>query len=265
MLIIFCGIPGAGKSEIAYSAAKKLELQHKMPALVVGTDNIREMIPADTEKFNPIHEPFIRNTMKELIKLALKAGYVAICDDTNYYTTMRRDLIRIAQKLRVPYKIVFIQCSTEIALKRNKQRGEPIPPEVISDISRKFDIPGKYRWDRPNLIIDSGSTDPGKAGTLIASAFVELFKREKGEKVCEIKKRKLRPKITRAEKIDVMTRRVMSELMKKYKSKELGQKLSKLRREIIQTALSKTMKIEQAKTLFVGKAKKLLKEHHKVF
>lgn len=260
MLIIFCGIPGAGKSEIAYSAAKKLELQHKMPALVVGTDNIREMIPADTEKFNPIHEPFIRNTMKELIKLALKAEYVTICDDTNYYTTMRRDLIRIAQKLKVPYKIVFIQCPTEIALKRNKQRGEPIPPEVISDISRKFDIPGKYRWDRPNLIIDSGSADPKEAGNAIVSAFAnELSKWKRGERVCEIKKEKVRPKIVLAEKIDVITRRVMSEIMKKSRSKELGKKLSKMRKEVIQTALSEKMKTEEAKKLFLNKAKKLFK------
>ena len=261
MLIIFCGIPGAGKSLIAQEVAKKLELNYKLPTLVVGTDSIRRMIPATFEKFNPAHEPFIRNTMKELVKIALKAGYVTICDDANYYASMRRDLIRITQKLKIPYKIVFIQCLKEVALKRNKERGEPIPSHVINNIARKFDTPGRYKWDKPSLIIESDKVNSKKAGALIVSNFAKkLLKRESGA-ICHVKKKlKMRPKITRIEKIDISTRKVMSKLIKQFKSKELAQILSKLRKNILQSALSKKMTLTQAEELFEKKGRELLEQ-----
>ena len=67
LLIILCGIPCSGKSEVAVRTAKELEFNRGLPTIVVDPDKIREMIPALSERFNPERESFANSLALTLI------------------------------------------------------------------------------------------------------------------------------------------------------------------------------------------------------
>ena len=92
MLIILTGLPGVGKSTFSKNLAKTLS-RYNIDVIVLGSDLIRESFPIWKETY----EEFIRKATYSLIDNALK-HYWVIVDDTNYYNSMRRDLINIAKK-----------------------------------------------------------------------------------------------------------------------------------------------------------------------
>lgn len=91
MLIILTGLPGVGKSTFSKNLAKILS-KNNIDVIVLGSDLIRESFPVWKEKY----EEFIKKSTYRLIDSALK-NYWVIVDDTNYYNSMRRDLINIAK------------------------------------------------------------------------------------------------------------------------------------------------------------------------
>ncbi|ACV25342.1 L-seryl-tRNA(Sec) kinase [Methanocaldococcus fervens] len=150
MLIILTGLPGAGKSTFSKNLAKILS-KNNIDVIVLGSDLIRESFPIWKEKY----EEFIRKATYSLIDNALK-DYWVIVDDTNYYNSMRRDLINIAKKYNKNYAIIYLKAPLDVLIERNIMRGEKIPNEVIKKMYEKFDEPGKkYKWDEPFLTIDT--------------------------------------------------------------------------------------------------------------
>ncbi|XRO76224.1 L-seryl-tRNA(Sec) kinase [Methanocaldococcus sp. 10A] len=150
MLIILTGLPGAGKSTFSKNLAKILS-KNNIDVIILGSDLIRESFPIWKKKY----EEFIRKETYRLINSALK-HYWVIVDDTNYYNSMRRDLINIAKKYNKNYAIIYLKAPLDVLIKRNIERGEKIPNEVIKKMYEKYDEPGKkYRWDEPFLIIDT--------------------------------------------------------------------------------------------------------------
>jgi len=83
----------------------------------------------------------------ELVKKTLKEGHIVISDDLNYYTSMRHDLKRIAEDMKINFFIIHISTPISVCLKWNENRGNPIPSKIIKDINKKFDNFGKYNWE----------------------------------------------------------------------------------------------------------------------
>jgi tRNA uridine 5-carbamoylmethylation protein Kti12 len=76
---------------------------------------------------------------------------------------MRHDLKSIADDLGTNFYIIHISTPLELCLKRNENRGKPIPNTVIQKIHNKFDNFKKYRWDYPLKTYNSTqSSDPVK-------------------------------------------------------------------------------------------------------
>ncbi len=150
MLIILTGLPGVGKSTFAKNLAR--ELANYKDIIILGSDLIRECFPV----WKVEYEDFIKENIYMLIDNALKHYYWVIVDDTNYYNSIRRDLINIAKKHNKKYVIIYLYAPLDIILERNKERGYKVPNEVILNIYKKYDIPGKkYSWDRAFLEIDT--------------------------------------------------------------------------------------------------------------
>ncbi len=152
MLIILVGLPSVGKSTFSERVGHILSDKYNYDVFIVGTDMIREGFP----KWKPDYENFISNMFYQLVENSLKNNYLTIVDDTNYYNSKRRDLIKIAKRLGKKYIIIYLYASIDTIIKRNINRGEKVPKDVIIDMYKKLDKPGiKYKWDRPHIILNT--------------------------------------------------------------------------------------------------------------
>lgn len=252
LLIIFCGIPSIGKTLIARRLAIELE-KNDNPTFVIGSDDIRRLVPAHEESFDPLREAFIRETTLHLIDYLLMKDKTVISDDTNYYNAMRRDLIEIAKKNKVEYAIVYVQAPIDLALKWNKERGEPIPPEVIQRIHNRFDVPGKkYRWDQPIASIDTSTVQLEDAVKNILGKLREM----KSPKMANVKPSDYEP--GKYEEIDRLTRKIIGKIMVEKGDKSLARRLSSIRKSFVKEAVEKNLSPTQVESEFIKRIKSVV-------
>lgn len=265
LLIILSGLPCSGKSQVAATVAKELELNHRLNTIVVDPDKIREMIPALAERFNPERESFVNSLALNLIEESLKRRNIVISDDLNYYESTRHRLVQAARKHRAEYIIVYLTVSVEVAQSRNAARGNPIPQETITGIANKFDQPGaKYQWDRPSLIVDSEKVDPEDAAKRVLQIALSKIKgKHPRDKVSTLsykserrRSRTQRPSFT--ETLDESTRRILNEMFSSRKlDVRLSKEVSKLRRTFLSQMSMKPISIKDAEREFKNRVKAL--------
>ncbi|MEO2116820.1 MAG: L-seryl-tRNA(Sec) kinase [Methanocaldococcus sp.] len=254
MLIILTGLPGAGKSTFSKNLAKTLS-KNNIDVIVLGSDLIRESFPVWKEKY----EEFIRKATYSLIDFALK-NYWVIVDDTNYYNSMRRDLISIAKKYNKNYAIIYLKAPLDVLIKRNIDRGKKIPNEVIKRMYEKFDEPGKkYKWDNPFLIIDT-TEDIDFNG--IAKKLIEKSKEIPKYYIEEENKKEIKNNkdYNILDKIDKETRKIISEYIKSKKlDKDKIKGVVELRRKFLKDLKGREVDVNTAMEEF----KNMLDEYQK--
>jgi O-phosphoseryl-tRNA(Sec) kinase len=265
LLIILCGIPCSGKSQVATRVAKELELNHGLHTIVVDPDKIREMIPALTERFDPERESFINSLALTLIKESLKRRTIVISDDLNYYESTRHRLVQTARKHGAECIIIYLTVSVEVAQRRNAARGTPIPQETIMDIVRKFDEPGaKYQWDRSTLIVDSEKVNPEDASKQALQVALSTIKgKHLGDKVSKSSRKPARrgsrvQQPSFKETLDESTRRILSELFSSRRlDAGLAKEASRLRKAFLNEMSVKPISIRDAESEFKDRVKAL--------
>ncbi|HIQ32520.1 MAG TPA: L-seryl-tRNA(Sec) kinase [Methanothermococcus okinawensis] len=229
MLIILVGLPSVGKSTFARRLSKELYLRG-VDNLVIGSDVIRECFPVWKSEY----EGYIRDATYYLIDSALREFWV-IVDDTNYYNSKRRDLINIARRRKKDYIIIYLRAPLEVVLQRNIERGEKVPNELILEMYRKFDEPGKkYAWDRPDIVLDTHrEMDFEKIVETILNKGSKKFKTGK----------KKDPKKEVWDRVDKVTREVVGEYIRRGVIKGEDIKvILKLRREFLKELKSRGLK-----------------------
>ncbi|WP_260170375.1 L-seryl-tRNA(Sec) kinase [Methanococcus maripaludis] len=233
MLIILTGLPSVGKSTFSKAFSKKMA-EKNIDNIILGTDLIRESFPVWKESY----EEFIRDSNNYLIKEALKNNFSVIVDDTNYYNSKRRDLMNIAKECNVNYVTIYLKAPLDLLLKRNIERGQKIPNEVIKNMYEKFDTPGtKYAWDLPDITIDTTEKIDHEE---ILSQILEINE-NKNLKIEEDKVPTLKTVESDLVKIDSLTRTIVGNLIKTGK---IDKKDIKLLSELRKSFLKDCKKIE---------------------
>ncbi|WP_423791940.1 L-seryl-tRNA(Sec) kinase [Methanocaldococcus indicus] len=249
MLIILVGLPAVGKSTFSKKLAKILA-EKGIDVVILGTDLLRESFPTWKEEY----EEFIKKETFYLIDKAL-SKYWVIVDDTNYYNSIRRDLINIAKKHNKPYAIIYLHAPLNILLDRNKKRGEKIPNEVILKIYNKFDVPGeKYKWDKAFLTIDTTQSIDYKE---IAK---KLIDKSKEHKVVNIDKINNNTKNKNLDLLDKNLRKAVGEIIKKYRldNKDI-ERVVNLRKSFLKKYKGKDFDINSVIEEFYKETKKIIK------
>jgi len=251
-LLIFCGIPSSGKSELAKKVAKILEKRFNKPVLVVGTDAFREMMPISAEDFKPEREIFLKMLVFSAISLGLQNGYIVISDDLNYYTSMRKDLGDLAKNKGAGFGVVYVKTPLNVALEWNRKRDKPVPDELIEEVHAKLEEPGrKYRWDNPIVTVNLAEEDLNAAAERVAEETVKCM--EKWGKPIRVS-----PLTQHANEIEKATRRALGEIMKRLKVGNMVDELSNLRRNVVQYALSRNLSVEESVKLLFEEAEKMV-------
>ena len=133
-LVVFCGIPGSGKSTIAHLVAKAAK-----PSVQLQTDGVRFMIPEPS--YSAEESEFVYQACIAAAGVALDLGYFTILDGT-FGSRKRRDSALAALEAHCSRAdVVHVQCDLNIALDRNARRRKPVPEENLKGIVAGFDVP----------------------------------------------------------------------------------------------------------------------------
>jgi len=228
-LIILVGLPASGKSTFAYKLKDNLEKKFQNKVKIIDPDLIRDkMFPSS---FNFKNEPQIREKNLQLVRKHLTKGQIVISDDINYYSSMRHDLKLIADSLSTKFYIIYVSTPLNLCLRRNEERGKPIPNEVIENIYNKFDNFKKYKWDTPfdNFDITEIQDLNQFLENLCDRIALNLQEKE------ILKPSQEKHTISFREKMDLITRKVVSELLKNPKYQNSKDTIVEYRKSFIKS------------------------------
>ncbi|MHA1263757.1 MAG: AAA family ATPase [Candidatus Helarchaeota archaeon] len=245
-LIVFMGLPSSGKSTLAKLLADAIFKETGIPVTIIGTDEIRTQLSQNSDLFDPTLEPVIKQQTLQRIQSALKTDVIVINDDMNYYKSMRHELKQIATETAAHFILIYIQIPLERALEWNHNRGLPIPQEVIKKVYERFDPPSNYKWDTPLVTLRTDQESPKEAVQLILP---RLFPIISHPFLPHRKPPISTPTSQKFNRIDKLTREVITEFAKLYKDPVLLKKLSSYRKSYLKT-VDKTKSLEEVKIDF---------------
>lgn len=139
MVIVFCGIPGSGKSTIARMLKEELEKFGQTKIFI--SDKVSGKVYRKISKW-----------LKENLG---KADYILI-DATFYKKEWRDQILTLVGKEAV--LIVYLYCKLETCLERNKKRESSLQKRVIYIINSQMERP-----ENPDLSINTDEIQPGEA------------------------------------------------------------------------------------------------------
>ena len=220
-ILALCGIPASGKTVLA--KAIKDEFRYSQPVEIVSTDDWRN--DEFHLKFTPELENNVRRAALEKTRQLVKQGVSIIHDDTNYYTSMRHELLEIALEHDCGFAVVYVSTPLSDALRINESRRRQIPVAVVKRISDRLDIPGtRYAWDRP-----ISSLNPFEAG--LSEAVKDIARKLQDLRPVPKELSSFESGID--EQLDVTTRQVVSQFLNENPSFRGHPQISQLRKEVL--------------------------------
>jgi len=160
-LLIFCGIPGSGKTTIARLVAKT-----EPHAVLIQTDAIRSMLPE--HDYSIEESDFVYKSCAAVAKVWLGSDRLVIMDGT--FGSARRRESTLAELSGYYSKVDFVHvvCDLKTALERNSARLAVVPPERVKGILLAFEAPERA------IVVDSSRTPPEAAAEMVLRGLYPL-------------------------------------------------------------------------------------------
>jgi len=136
-ILFFKGLPASGKSTEAVAMLKRFPNRYKR----VNKDSIRNMLIGPDFDFKA--EKMVVSVRDYAIDMALRKGFDVIVDDTNLkekYFLSTCDIAKRVGDVQIVEK--YFECPLDECLRRNKNRPNPVPEDVIHQMF-KGSIDGK--------------------------------------------------------------------------------------------------------------------------
>lgn len=125
--VLLVGLPGCGKSTLAET----------MPGVIeINRDRIRERLFGS--RTHHAHEGAVSREHARLIRHHAARREDLLLSDTHTQRRSRRELIRALKELGYRVEVWVLDVSEQVCQARNKERPEPVPPEVIARMSRRL-------------------------------------------------------------------------------------------------------------------------------
>ena len=142
MIILFFGPVASGKSTIARMVAERL------PGSYVLTSDM-----------------FRRRTYSRLIRevARLKDTYRYLIVDGTFYKRRWREELRKAVR-GTPMLEAYVHCSLETCLRRNRERGSPVPERAVRIVWSEFEPP-----EMPDVEVDTDRLNAEQAALVVLS------------------------------------------------------------------------------------------------
>lgn len=165
MVIIFCGIPGSGKTTVAKRVTKRLR-KYGSAKLFISD----ELTP-------PVYKKFFR-----LLSEHLGTHDFLVFDATFYKKAWREKMRRIAKGHT--FCVVYAQCRLPVAIQRNKKRRAGlrhaeagIPEKAVHIMAARFEEP-----TYPDVVIDTEKMSISESVKKIMRHVVRNFKARRSDR-----------------------------------------------------------------------------------
>jgi O-phosphoseryl-tRNA(Sec) kinase len=236
-ILALCGLPASGKSTLADAIKAALDDD----VVIVRTDEWRD--DAYYTDWKPEKEKPVRQKALARVRKLVADGVSVIHDDTNYYTSMRHELFKIALEKKCGFAIIHVATPIIAALEWNKKReNSRVPDSVIHDIFERFDNPGRtYLWDTEDLEVSLEIQDIDDILPEILDILENLEppKAPKPRQVTE----------TEFARIDAATRLTVSEFLQEYPAYRGNKEVSIIRRGFLKKASEQNIPLKDAHDL----------------
>jgi hypothetical protein len=146
-LLIFCGIPGSGKTTVARLVAGAVP-----GAVLVQTDAIRGMI--NHPSYSRGESDFVYRACAAVAKEALDKGRLVILDGTFGSSRRRGAIMSALEGYYYRADFVHMVCDLDTALRRNSTRDAFVPEERVKGILSAFEAPVQA------LTLDTSESSP---------------------------------------------------------------------------------------------------------
>ncbi len=250
-ILALCGLPASGKSALADAIQAAFDSEVE----IVRTDDWRD--DSYYTDWKPEKEKPVRRAALAKVKQLIAKGKSVIHDDTNYYTSMRHELFKIAMENGIGFAIIHITTPVTTALRWNRERPDSrIPDSVIEDIFERFDNPGRrYLWDNSELEVDMEKQNLKG----VVEEIIEII--QNLEPACEFEA----STITGSEfnKIDTATRLVVSDFLVDNPNLRGNREVSIIRRTVLREVIQGSIPLESIEVKLLERLNELLKgENH---
>jgi adenylylsulfate kinase len=174
MIVLICGLSGAGKTTLAQNVKGKLEAQGTKAEIIDGDEYrkmlFKELSFSQQDRFENIRRlGFIANKFS-------KQGIIAIVSAINPFEEIRQELFQNYDDV----KIVSLHCPVEILIERDTKGlyarallpdGHPEKLYNLTGINDHFDVP-----QHPDLYLDSGSQSVAECTAILFDFIVRELK-----------------------------------------------------------------------------------------
>ncbi|EAR81882.1 chromatin associated protein KTI12 (macronuclear) [Tetrahymena thermophila SB210] len=158
-LIVFCGIPGSGKTTRALQIKEYLEQKHKCQVVHLN-EEILQMEKKEVYKDFQA-EKFARGFLRSNVEKNIAGNTVVILDSLNYIKGYRYELFCLARAAQTQHCVIYCECDPQLAKENNSKNANNFTEEMLADYNNRLEIPiPKNRWDSPLFHLRSKEETP---------------------------------------------------------------------------------------------------------
>jgi tRNA uridine 5-carbamoylmethylation protein Kti12 len=154
-IILVCGLPGSGKSKFSkrfFADSGRDRVNRKEIHRL-----LYEMIHFGkrwTEKeFDALDDHLVKHVERKIIEHLLQNNQKVLVDNTSVSESSRKTYIGIAQQMHKSIGAIFLHTPPATCLARNREREDPIPERVISNLAAAIDLPRSEEGFKEVLVL----------------------------------------------------------------------------------------------------------------
>lgn len=162
----------------------------------------------------------VRDALLQEDLLSRSPPTLLLLDDNFYYPSMRYEVYQLARKYSLGFCQVFVDCSVESCTSRNQERADPLPTDLILEMSKRLEPPNpqKNPWERNSITLNNSEhvseMDIERWMELITHAFHNPLAPVVGENTEQKEADRLRCAASMVHQADQACRRLVSAAMK---------------------------------------------------